>query len=164
MTTTPADRRPDDAELERLRASVEAPGRRTMSRREALGWNRRWSTEDVELLTRHVDRVGAVRFNRTGDDHYIRCIDAQDRTIMVIAWGYVHFARPWANAECDPEWQGIALSTWAARQPPAPVATKPAASRTPRVPRTPPRAEQAPTFCPRCFLQVTTTGVCGNCD
>ncbi len=163
MTTTPADRRPDDVELERLRASVEAPGRRTMSRREVLAWNRRWTAADVDLLTRHVDRVGAVRFTRTSDGHYVRCIDTQDRTVMVIAWGYVQFARPWANAEASPDWLGIPLSTWAARQPVPPPVTRPAA-RTPREPRTPPRVEQAPTFCPRCFLQVTTTGVCGNCD
>lgn len=163
MTTPAEDLRPDDEELERLRASVEAPGRRTMSRREALAWNRRWSTADIELLTRHIDRVGAVRFDRTVDGNYIRCIDAQDRTIMVIAWGYVHFARPWANAECSPDWLGFTLSTWATRQtfPPS-VGKSPATKPTPR--RTPPRVEQAPTFCPKCFLQVTTTGVCGNCD
>lgn len=145
--------RPNTTELENLRASVAAPGRRTMSRREVLGWNRRWSAADTDVLDRHLQRTGATRFYRTADNGYVRCLDAQDRLVMVVAPGYLVFERPWTNHEVDPDWLGIALSTPGAA--PAPVT---------RATRTPPRTEPQPAFCPRCFLQLTTTGACGNCD
>lgn len=153
--------RPSDSELEKLHAQVAAPGRRTMARREVLGWNRRWSRADTDLIDRHLQRTGVARFSRTADDGYIRCVDAQDRLVMVIAPGYVVFEGPWANHECDPEWLGIALSTLGS----APLAPR-APARAPRAstPRTPPRTTPEPKFCPRCFLQLTTTGACGNCD
>lgn len=160
MTIDAADRRPDDTELARLRESVAAPGRRSMTRREALSWERRWSASDTQIVTRHLDRVGAVRFSRTADDSYVRCVDSADRLVMVIARGYLVFPRQWANHECAPDWRGIALSTFGVR--PGPAAS-PAPTRTPAK-RTPRRHEPEPAFCPRCFLQLTTTGVCGNCD
>lgn len=153
--------RPTALELDTLRTSVAAPGRRTMSRREVLGWHKRWSPGDVHLLDRHLERTGAARFSRTADDGYIRCFDAHDRLVMVVAPGYLVFERPWANHECDPEWLGVPLSTLGAAAP-APSKSAAAASRT-TTPR-PHRTEQQPAFCPRCFLQLTTTGVCGSCD
>lgn len=86
--------RPNTTELENLRASVAAPGRRTMSRREVLGWNRRWSAADTDVLDRHLQRTGATRFYRTADNGYVRCLDAQDRLVMVVAPGYLVFERP----------------------------------------------------------------------
>lgn len=130
-----------------------------MTRAEVLAWNKRWSEPDAQILVRHLERVGAVRFSRTADDTYIRCVDAQDRTVMVIAPGYLTFPRPWVNDECSPDWPGIALSTLGVR--PATTRTPP---RRPEARRAPPRVEVAPKFCPRCFLQLTTTGACGNCD
>ena len=165
MTSQPAANRPDTTELERLRASLAAPGRRTMTRAEVLDWNRHWSDADTQVLERHLARVGAARFNRTADDAYIRCVNAQDRTVMVIAPGYVTFPDPWTNEECSPEWGGLTLSTYGLRA--AGPRTAARAARTPRAQaarRTPARVEQPPKFCPNCFLELTTTGVCGNCD
>lgn len=172
MTSQPATNRPDTIELERLRASLAAPGRRTMTRAEALDWNSHWSDADNQVLVRHLARVGATRFSRTADDAYVRCVDAQDRTVMVIAPGYLTFPKPWVNEECAPDWPGITLSTFGLR-PPAPrtsgtrtTGTRAPAARTPRTPaaKTPARVERVPKYCPRCFLELTTTGVCGNCD
>lgn len=163
MSETPDPRRPDARELDRLKESLSAPGRRTMTRAEVLGWNRRWSASDTQTLVRHLERVGAVRFNRTGDDAYVRCLDPQDRVVMVVAPGYLTFPRPWVNEECAPDWPGIALSTLGSRAP-EPVKRASRRPAEPRERRTPPRAESAPQFCPRCFLQLTTTGACGNCD
>lgn len=152
--------RPSETDLEQLRASVSAPGRRTMSRREVLGWNKRWSPADLGLLDRHLERTGAVRFNRTADDGYIRCLDAHDRLVCVIAPGYLLFERAWVNDECDPEWHGVPLSTLGR---PAPAPRTPSARASGPSPRTPRRTEAPPAYCPRCFLQLTATGACGNC-
>ena len=152
--------RPTALELDTLRTSVAAPGRRTMSRREVLGWHKRWSPGDVHLLDRHLERTGAARFSRTADDGYIRCVDAQDRTAMVIAPGYVMFPRHWVNSECSPDWPGVTLSTFG-RRPAAPSTNRTPPARTVRQPR---RVEEEPKFCPRCFLQLTPSGTCGNCD
>lgn len=130
-----------------------------MSRAEVLAWNKRWSESDTQTLVRHLDRVGVAHFSRTAEDAYIRCIDSQNRTVMAIAPGYVTFPRAWVNDECSPDWPGITLSTLGLR----PVTTRPPAPRAePR--RAPARVEPEPKFCPRCFLELTTTGTCGNCD
>ncbi|MDO5534665.1 MAG: hypothetical protein Q4F65_08445 [Propionibacteriaceae bacterium] len=181
-------RRPDEAELERLQAAVAAKGGRTMVRSEVLGWNRRWSEADREILVRHLGRVGAARFRGVADESYIRCLDAQDRIAMVIAPGYLTFPRHWVNAECAPDWPGIALSTFGQRSDAGSGGSRRAGgaggsgggrsggsgsgSRAPGAPRA--RAassaasrkapEKAPAFCPRCFLQLTTTGACPSCD
>lgn len=55
---------------------------------------RRWSASDTQIVTRHLDRVGAVRFSRTADDSYARCVDSADRLVMVIARGYLVFPAP----------------------------------------------------------------------
>ena len=135
-----------------------------MARSEVHGWNRRWSGNDTDILDRHLQRTGVARFSRTADDRYIRCFDAQDRLVMVIAPGYVVFEGPWANHECDPEWLGIALSTLGASA--STPRTPTSRSQSPRAttPRTQTRSAPEPKFCPRCFLQLTTTGACGNCD
>ncbi|WP_300077382.1 hypothetical protein [Propioniciclava sp.] len=157
---TQAVPRPDDAELQHLREALAAKGGHTMVRSEVLGWQRSWSAADRQVLERHLTRVGAARFRRSADDGYIRCVDAQDRTAMVIAPGYVMFPRHWVNSECSPDWPGVTLSTFG-RRPAAPSTNRTPPARTVRQPR---RVEEEPKFCPRCFLQLTPSGTCGNCD
>ena len=165
MTSQPAARRPDPKEGERLRTSLAAPGRRTMTRAEVVAWNGRWSDADREVLIRHLARVGAARFSRTADGAYVRCVDAQDRTVMIIAPGYVTFPTPWVNEECAPDWPGIALSTFGSGPAPRAATTqRPGTARPASAQRTPAHREKEPRYCPRCFLELTTTGVCGNCD
>ncbi len=159
----PNSRRPDQTELERLKEAVSGKGGRTMVRSEVLSWNRRWSASDKDTLVRHLGRVGAVRFRGVPGDTYVRCFDAQDRIAMVIAPGYLTFPRHWVNDECAPDWPGIALSTFGLRAAPAPAAKAARAPRTPRA-TTPKPVEKAPSFCPRCFLQLTPSGACPSCD
>lgn len=162
------DRRPDQAELQRMRESVAAKGGHTMLRSEVLRWNRRWSAGDLALLERHLGRVGAVRFRRAADGEYVSCVDPQNRLAMVIAPGYLAFPRHWVNDECAPDWPGVALSTFGVRSDPV---VSSGAGRAPGRARKAPRGsttrripEKEPVFCPRCFLQLTTTGTCPSCD
>lgn len=155
--------RPDEAELRHMRESLAAKGGHTMVRSEVLGWQRAWSASDRQVLERHLTRVGAARFRRSGDDGYVLCVDAQDRTAMIIAPGYLAFPRHWVNSECSPDWPGVTLSTFG-RRPAAPSSSRTPPARPVRQPRQPRPVEEAPKFCPRCFLQLTPSGTCGNCD
>lgn len=141
---------------------MEAHGGRTMARSEVLAWNIRWSAADKQLLARHLDRVGAVRFRLLAAEGLVRCVDAQDRNALVIAPGHLLFPAHWVNDECAPDWPGIALSTLG--QPATGAATGTSTGRAPRrgPVRRPP--EREPQFCPRCFLQLTTSGTCPSCD
>lgn len=165
MSARPMGSHPDEAELQHARESLAARGGHTMVRSEVMAWQRAWSASDKQILQRHLTRVGAVRFRRSADGGYVGCVDSQDRTTMVIAPGYVTFPPQWVNAECSPDWPGVTLSTYGRRPSPAP-AGRATTSRTPAQPSRPTRRTSAeePRFCPRCFLQLTTAGVCGNCD
>lgn len=147
--------------------AMDAVGGRTLARSEVLSWNRRWSAADKQVLVRHLDRVGAVRFRLVGEGGFVRCLDPQDRAALVVAPGYLVFAPHWVNQECAEDWPGIALSTVRSPAvPAAPASTSRATSAT-RAPRREPvrrPVEKAPEFCPRCFLQLTTSGTCPGCD
>lgn len=168
--TSSANRRPDDAELARLMENVKAKGGRTLLRSEVLAWNLRWSDGDKTIVARQLDRVGAVRFRSTAGDGYVRCVNPHDRVVMVIAPGYLLFPRAMVNQDCAPDWPGIALSTFGIARSAAPVKrakkTASAAKKTSTVTRPAVKrlTEPEPTFCPRCFLQMTTAGVCPSCD
>ena len=77
------------------------------------------------------------------------------------------FPRHWVNDECAPDWPGVALSTFGVRSDPVVSTGAGRATRAPKAPRgstTRRIPEKEPAFCPRCFLQLTTTGTCPSCD
>jgi len=120
--------------------------RRTLTRDQVLAWNSDWSFTDREIIEQNLDRLDARTFYVPPSGGYVGCIDSDATIVMTIHAGYVEFRAGLAPADRpEPDWQGLALSTF-----------RPHASPTPE-------REPDEQICAIHNIAIPRTGVCDLC-